>query len=59
MEQLTCAGDIVGPAAIGELAIMARRVMKAFYRSKAARHNAILTDDTPHIWGWFTVVHRL
>jgi uncharacterized protein YhfF len=36
-----------------------RRVMGAFYRASAARHNAILTDDTPHIWEWFTVVHRL
>ena len=35
------------------------RVMGAFYRSSAARHNAILTDDTPLIWEWFTVVHRL
>jgi uncharacterized protein YhfF len=35
------------------------RVMGAFYRASAARHNAILTDDTPHIWEWFTVVHRL
>jgi uncharacterized protein YhfF len=36
-----------------------RRVMGAFYRASAARHGAILTDDTPHIWEWFTVVHRL
>ena len=36
-----------------------RRVMGAFYRASAARHNAILTDDTPHIWEWFAVVHRL
>jgi uncharacterized protein YhfF len=36
-----------------------RRVMGAFYRASAARHNAILTDDTSHIWEWFTVVHRL
>ena len=36
-----------------------RRVMGAFYMASAARHNAILTDDTPHIWEWFTVVHRL
>jgi uncharacterized protein YhfF len=36
-----------------------RRVMGAFYRASAARHNAILTDDTAHIWEWFTVVHRL
>jgi uncharacterized protein YhfF len=36
-----------------------RRVMGAFYRASAARHDAILTDDTPHIWEWFTVVHRL
>jgi uncharacterized protein YhfF len=36
-----------------------RRVMGAFYSASAARHNAILTDDTLHIWEWFTVVHRL
>jgi uncharacterized protein YhfF len=36
-----------------------RRVMGAFYRASAARHNAILTDDTPHIWEWFTVAHHL
>jgi uncharacterized protein YhfF len=36
-----------------------RRVMGAFYRASAARHNAILTDDTPHIWEWFAMVHRL
>jgi uncharacterized protein YhfF len=36
-----------------------RRVMGAFYKASAARRNAILTDDTPHIWEWFTVVHRL
>ena len=36
-----------------------RRAMGAFYRASAARHNAILTDDTPHIWEWFTLVHRL
>ena len=36
-----------------------RRVMGAFYRASAAHHNAVLTDDTPHIWEWFTVVHRL
>ena len=36
-----------------------RRVMGAFYRASAARHSEILTDDTPHIWEWFTVVHRL
>jgi uncharacterized protein YhfF len=36
-----------------------RRVMGAFYRASAARHGQILTDDTPHIWEWFTVVHRL
>ena len=36
-----------------------RRVMGASNRASAARHNAILTDDTPHIWEWFTVVHRL
>jgi uncharacterized protein YhfF len=36
-----------------------RRVMGAFYRASAERHNAILTDETPHIWEWFTVVHRL
>jgi hypothetical protein len=33
--------------------------MGAFYRASAARPNAILTDDTPHIWEWFTVVDRL
>ena len=27
--------------------------------SLAARHNAILTDDTPHIWEWFNLVDRL
>jgi uncharacterized protein YhfF len=36
-----------------------RRVMGAFYSASAVRHNAILTDDTSHIWEWFTVVHRL
>jgi uncharacterized protein YhfF len=36
-----------------------RRVMGAFYRASAARHNAVLTDDTPRIWEWFAVVHRL
>ena len=36
-----------------------RRVMGAFYKASAARHSAILTDDTPHIWEWFTVVHCL
>jgi uncharacterized protein YhfF len=36
-----------------------RRVMGAFYRASAARHNAILTDETPHIWEWFTLVYRL
>ena len=36
-----------------------RRVMGAFYRTSAARRNAVLTEDTPHIWEWFTVVHRL
>ena len=36
-----------------------RRVMGAFYRGSAARHNATLADDTPHIWEWFTLVHRL
>ena len=36
-----------------------RRVMGAFYRASAARHDAILTDDTPHIWEWFTVARRL
>jgi uncharacterized protein YhfF len=35
------------------------RVMGAFYRASAARHCATLTDDTPHIWEWFTVVRRL
>ena len=36
-----------------------RRAMGAFYKASAARHNAILTDETPHIWEWFTVIHRL
>jgi uncharacterized protein YhfF len=36
-----------------------RRVMGAFYRASAARHDATLTDETPHIWEWFTLVHRL
>jgi uncharacterized protein YhfF len=36
-----------------------RRVMGAFYSASAAHHNAILTDDTPHIWEWFTLVLRL
>ena len=36
-----------------------RRVMGAFYKASAARHSAILTDDTPHIWEWFTLVLRL
>jgi uncharacterized protein YhfF len=36
-----------------------RRVMGALYRAAAARHNVNLTDDTPRIWEWFTVVHRL
>ena len=36
-----------------------RRVMGAFYRASAARHDAVLTDGTPLIWEWFAVVHRL
>jgi uncharacterized protein YhfF len=36
-----------------------RRVMGEFYRPSAARHCEALTDDTPHIWEWFTVVRRL
>jgi uncharacterized protein YhfF len=36
-----------------------RRVMGAFYTASATRHSAVLTDDTPHIWEWFAVVHRL
>ena len=36
-----------------------RRVMGAFYRASAARHNVALTDDTLFIWEWFVVVHRL
>jgi uncharacterized protein YhfF len=35
------------------------RVMGAFYRASAERHSAVITNDTPHIWEWFTVVHRL
>jgi uncharacterized protein YhfF len=35
------------------------RVMGAFYRASAARHKAVLTDETLHIWEWFTVVHYL
>ena len=35
-----------------------RRVIGAFYRAAAARHGAVLTDDTPHIWEWFVVVRR-
>ena len=35
------------------------RIMGAFYRASAARHNANLTGDTPHIWEWLTVVRRL
>ena len=35
------------------------RVMGAFYSASAAHHNAILADDTPHIWEWFALVHRL
>ena len=36
-----------------------RRVMDAFHRAAAARHGAILTDDTPRIWEWFVLVRRL
>jgi uncharacterized protein YhfF len=36
-----------------------RRVMGDFYRDSAARHGAVLTDDTPHIWEWFEVVRCL
>jgi uncharacterized protein YhfF len=36
-----------------------RRVMGAFYQASAARHGLVLTDETPHIWEWFAVVHRL
>jgi uncharacterized protein YhfF len=36
-----------------------RRVMSPFYRASAARHNAVLTDDTLHIWEWFIVAKRL
>ena len=36
-----------------------RRVMGKFYRAAAARHGAVLTDDTPHIWEWFVVARRL
>lgn len=35
------------------------RVIGAFYRASAARHGEILTNDTPLIWQWFTVIHRL
>jgi hypothetical protein len=33
--------------------------MGEFYRAAAARHGAVLTDDTPHIWEWFVVARRL
>ena len=36
-----------------------RRVMGASTKASAARHNAVFTYNTPHIWEWFTVVHRL
>jgi uncharacterized protein YhfF len=36
-----------------------RRAMGNFYRASAARHGATLTDDTPLIWEWFEVAHRL
>ena len=36
-----------------------RRVVGAFYGVSAARHGAILTDETPLIWEWFVVVGRL
>jgi uncharacterized protein YhfF len=35
------------------------RVMGASYRAAAARHCEVLTDDTPLVWEWFTVVRRL
>jgi len=36
-----------------------RQVMGEFYRTSAARHGEVLTNDTRLIWEWFTVVHRL
>jgi uncharacterized protein YhfF len=36
-----------------------RRVIGNFYRDSAARHGAVLTEATRHIWEWFEVVHRL
>jgi uncharacterized protein YhfF len=36
-----------------------RRVMGAYYRSRAARHAAVVADDTPWIWEWIGVVRRL
>jgi uncharacterized protein YhfF len=35
------------------------RIMGAFYRASAARHCKVITDGTPLIWEWFTVVRRL
>ncbi|MCO6419214.1 ASCH domain-containing protein [Siccirubricoccus sp. KC 17139] len=35
------------------------RMMGPFYRASAARHGAVLTEDTPLIWEWFTVIRRL
>ena len=35
------------------------QVMGAFYGASAARHSEALTNDTPLIWEWFTVVCRL
>ena len=35
------------------------QVMGAFYEASAARHSEALTNDTPLIWEWFTVVCRL
>lgn len=36
-----------------------RRVIGPLYRASAARHGAAFSDETPIIWEWFTVVHRL
>ena len=35
-----------------------RRVMGDFYRASAARHDAVLTEDTPHVWEVCEVVRR-
>jgi uncharacterized protein YhfF len=36
-----------------------RRVIGAWYCASAARHSAVLTDDTPLIWEWIAVARRL